>query len=61
MARNYLESYLEESIYDLLLILVLTIVSFFITPTILPNKHEFEIGSTKDTLSFVANLITRIL
>ena len=61
MVYNYLESYLRKPIYDLLLMLVLTIVLFFATPTILPSKHEFEIDSTKDTLSFVVNLVTRML
>ena len=46
---------------DLLLMLVLIIASSFITPTILPSKHEFEVGALKNTSSFVANLATRIL
>ena len=59
--RNYLESYLEEPAYDLLLILVLTMALSFATPTILPGKHEFEIGASKNASSFIANLATRIL
>ena len=61
MARNYLESYLGELVYDLLLILILTMVLFSATPTILSGKHEFEIGLIKDISSFVANLTTCIL
>ena len=61
MVRNCLESYLEELACDLLLILVLTIVSSFATPTVLSSKHEFEIGALKNASSFVANLATRIL
>ena len=61
MVRNCLESYLGEPVCDLLLMLVLTIVSSSATPTMLPGKHEFEMGLAKDTLSFVANLATRML
>ena len=61
MARNYLKSYLEKPVYDLLLMLVLTIASSSTTSTILSSKHEFEIGASKNTSSFVANLATRIL
>ena len=61
MARNYLESCLEKPAYDLLLMLVLTMVSSFTTPTVLPGKYEFEIGALKDASSFVANLATRML
>ena len=61
MAYNYLESYLRELVYNLLLMLVLTIVSFFATSTVLPGKYEFEIGLVKDALSFIANLATCIL
>ena len=61
MARNYLESYLGELVYNLLLMLVLMIVSFSTTSTMLPSKHEFEIGLVKDTLLFIANLAIYIL
>ena len=61
MVHNYLKSYLGELAYDLLLILVLTIASFSTTPTVLPSKHEFEIGTSKNASSFVANLATRML
>ena len=61
MARNCLKSYLEELACDLLLILVLTIASSSTTPTMLPSKHEFEVGTSKNASSFIANLATRIL
>ena len=61
MARNYLESCLGEPAYDLLLMLVLTMASSSTTPTVLPSKHEFEVGASKDASLFVANLATRIL
>ena len=61
MARNCLESCLEESACDLLLMLVLTMVLFFATPTVLPGKYEFEVGTSKNASSFAANLATRIL
>ena len=61
VARNCLESYLEELAYNLLLMLVLTIASSFATPTMLPSKHKFEVGVSKNASSFIANLATRIL
>ena len=61
MARNYLESYLEELVCDLLLMLVLMMASSSTTPTVLPSKHEFEIGTLKNASLFVANLATRML
>ena len=61
MARNCLESYLGELACDLLLMLVLTIASSSITPTMLSSKHEFEVGTLKDASSFIANLATRML
>ena len=61
MVRNCLESYLGESACDLLLMLVLTMALSSITPTVLPGKHEFEVGALKDASLFVANLATRIL
>ena len=61
MARNCLESYLEEPACDLLLMLVLTMASSSATPTMLPSKHKFEIGASKNASLFVANLATRML
>ena len=61
MVRNCLESYLEELVCDLLLMLVLMMVLSSTTPTMLPGKHEFEIGVSKNTSLFVANLATRML
>ena len=61
MAYNYLESYLGELVCDLLLMLVLMIVSFFATSTMLSSKHEFEVGALKNASSFIANLVTCIL
>ena len=61
MVRNYLESCLEEPVCDLLLMLVLTMASSFTTPTVLPSKHEFEVGTSKNASLFAANLVTRML
>ena len=61
MVRNCLESCLEELACDLLLMLVLTMASSSATPTMLPGKHEFEIGASKNASSFVANLATHML
>ena len=61
MVHNCLESCLEELACDLLLMLVLTMASSSTTPTVLPSKHEFEIGALKNASSFTANLATRIL
>ena len=61
MVRNCLESCLGEPACDLLLMLVLTIALSSATPTMLPSKHEFEVGASKDASSFIANLATRIL
>ena len=61
VARNCLESYLEELAYNLLLMLMLMMVSSSATPTMLPGKHEFEVGMSKNASSFIANLATRML
>ena len=61
VVRNCLESCLEELVCDLLLMLVLTMASSSATPTVLPSKHEFEIGASKNASSFTANLATHIL
>ena len=61
MAHNYLESCLEEPAYNLLLMLVLTMASSSATPTVLPSKHEFEVGVSKDASLFIANLATYML
>jgi len=61
VARNCLDSYLGDPLCDLLLILVLTLSSCSITPTIAPQAREFSVGAKKDPALFAANLTTRIL
>ena len=61
VARNCLDSCLGDPLCDLLLMLVLTLSSCSITPTIAPQAREFSVGAKKDPALFAANLTTRML
>lgn len=61
VARNCIESCLGEPLCDLMLMLVLTLASCSITPTIAPQTRHFDVGAKKDPALFAANLVTRML
>lgn len=61
IARNCLESCLGDPLCDVLLMLVLTISSSSVTPTVVVNGSGFEAGPRKDAAQFAANLVTRML
>jgi hypothetical protein len=52
---------LENTVCDVMLMLVLTIASFFATPTVLPKAQAFSAEPKKDSSMFAANLVTRML
>jgi hypothetical protein len=60
-ARQCLAECLDDPVCDLMLILVLTMASSSVTPTVLPKAHEFSAGAKKDNSAFAANLVTRML
>jgi len=61
VAYNCLESCLGDPLCDLLLILVLTLASCSVTPTVAPQSHDFSVGNSKDSAQFAAALTTRML
>jgi len=61
IARNCLESCLGDPLCDVLLILVLTLSSCSVTPSVAANGSRFEAGTRKDAAQFAANLATRML
>jgi len=61
VARNCVESCLEDPLCDLMLMLVLTMASCSITPTVAPQTRHFDVGAKKDPALFAANLVTRML
>jgi hypothetical protein len=61
VARNCLESCLGDPLCDLMLMLVLTLASCSITPTVAPKMRHFSEGARKDPELFAANLVTRML
>jgi hypothetical protein len=44
-----------------MLMLVLTMASLSVTPTVSPKAQEFRVGAKKDSSMFAANLVTRML
>lgn len=61
VARNCVESCLGDPLCDLMLMLVLTMASCSITPTVAPQTRHFDVGTKKDPALFAANLVTRML
>jgi hypothetical protein len=60
-ARQCLAESLGDPVCDVMLMLVLTIASSSVTPTVLPKAREFSAGPKKDSSIFAANLVTRML
>ena len=60
-ARNCLASCLGDPLCDVLLMLVLTLGSCSVTPSVPASGQGFEVGSRKDAAQFAANLTTRML
>jgi hypothetical protein len=60
-ARQCLAECLGDPVCDVLLMLVLTMASSSVTPTVLPKAQEFSAGPKKDRSMFAANLVTRML
>jgi hypothetical protein len=60
-ARQCLAESLGDPLCDLMLMLVLTLASSSVTPTIAPAAHAFSPGSKKNSAMFAANLVTRML
>src|ERR1700761_1027239 len=61
VARNCLDICLGDPLCDLMLMLVLTLASCSITPTVAPQTRHFDVGARKDPALFAANLVTRML
>lgn len=61
VARNCVESCLGQPLCDLMLMLVLTMASCSVTPTVAPQTRHFDVGAKKDPALFAANLVTRML
>ena len=60
-ARQCLAECLGDPVCDVMLMLVLTMASSSVTPTVLPKAREFSAGPKKDNSMFAANLVTRML
>lgn len=60
-ARQCLASCLGDPLCDLMLMIVLTLASSSVTPTVAPKAHEFSPGPKKDNSMFAATLVTRML
>lgn len=60
-ARQCLAECLGDPACDLMLMLVLTMASSSVTPTVRPKAREFSAGPKKDSSIFAANLVTRML
>jgi hypothetical protein len=61
VARNCVESCLGDPLCDLMLVLVLSLASCSVTPTVAPQNRHFTDGARKDPALFAANLVTRML
>lgn len=61
VAYNCLQSCLGDPVCDLLLMLVLTLGSCSVTPTVAVRAREFSVGARKDAGAFTATLVTRML
>lgn len=60
-ARQCLAECLGDPVCDVMLMLVLTMASSSVTPTVLAKAQEFSAGPKKDRSMFAANLVTRML
>jgi hypothetical protein len=60
-ARQCLAECLGDPLCDVMLIMVLTLASSSVTPTVAPKAREFSAGPKKDSSMFAASLVTRML
>jgi hypothetical protein len=60
-AQQCLAEILGDPLCDLMLMMVLTLGSSSMTPTVAPKAQEFSVGQKKDNSMFAANLVTRML
>ncbi|KAJ6276497.1 hypothetical protein J3E71DRAFT_187268, partial [Bipolaris maydis] len=58
IACQYLMEYLGDLLYNLILIIVLTLALLLVTPTIALKAQAFSVGSKKDSSIFTASLVT---
>jgi hypothetical protein len=61
VAHHCLEECLGDSRCDLMLVMVLTLASSSVTPTVAPKTRSFDAGPRKEPALFVCNLLTRML
>lgn len=61
IARHCLEQCLGDPLCDVMLMLVLTVASSSVTPSVAPKSRVFEPGQRKDPKLLAANLVTRML
>jgi hypothetical protein len=61
MARINLEQCLGDPICDVMLMMILTLASSSVTPTVAVKSKGFVMGARKDPALFAANLTTRML
>lgn len=60
-ARLVLLDCLDDPRCDVMLLLVLTLASSSVTPTVAVKERHFTVGPSKDPSMFAANLVTRML
>lgn len=60
-ARQCLAECLGDPLCDVLLMMVLTLASSSVTPTVAPKTQAFSAGPKKDSSMFAASLVTRML
>ena len=60
-ARQCLAECLGDPLCDLMLMIVLTLASSSVTPTVAPKAQAFSAGPKKDSSMFTASLVTRML
>lgn len=61
VVRNCLEGCIGEPICDLMLMLVMTMASCSVTPTVAVGQRAFSAGPRKSPALFAVNLVTRML
>lgn len=60
-ARQCLAECLGDPLCDVMLMMVLTLASSSVTPTVAPKAQAFSAGPKKDSSMFAASLVTRML
>lgn len=61
LALHCLEKCLGDPLCDLMLMMVLTLSSSSVTPSVRPGSHEFKAGKRKEPAIFAATMVTRML